>query len=146
MKVLKHSGHIKLDSIFPIDDISKVTVTNFYGTHILTDNQLKGFKTQLKGAHSRGSLAVKPGHISIELELKDATIVNAYGYTGQINFDGGFENGFSLSFDLPDINLNYDNYTTNKKKPPHFYSRLYLSPLAQLAPPIFPPFLKKSRS
>ena len=103
-------GHIKLDSIFPIDDISKVTVTNFYGTHILTDNQLKGFKTQLKGAHSRGSLQVKPGHISIELELKDATIVNAYGYTGQINFDGGFENGFSLSFDLPDINLNYDNY------------------------------------
>ena len=104
------SGHIKLDSLFAIDNISKVMVTNFYGTHTLTDKELKGFKDQLKGAKSRGGLEVKPGHISIELHLNDSTIVYAYGSTGQIHFDGGgFSNGFSASFNLPE-ELNYDNY------------------------------------
>ena len=104
-----------LDSIFPIDNIASIKVTNNSGTHILTPKELTVLKGQLKQAKFAGGLAIKPGHIILNIKLKDNTIVKSgfvYASTGSIHFDGGtdrFKQKFSGTFYLP-TKLNFDNY------------------------------------
>jgi hypothetical protein len=104
-----------LDSIFPVDDILSITVTNYYGTHKLTRTELSVLKEQLKQAKFAGGLIVKPGHISLKITLKDNTTAKpgfVYAYEGSIHFDGGinrFNKHFSASYYLP-VSLNFDNY------------------------------------
>ena len=104
-----------LDSIFPVDDILSITVTNYYGTHKLTRTELSVLKAQLKQAKYAGGLIVKPGHISLNITLKENTTAKpgfVYAYEGSIHFDGGinrFEKHFSASYYLP-VSLNFDNY------------------------------------
>lgn len=104
-----------LDSIFPIDNIESVQVINWNGTHTLTQTELTFFKQQLKKAKYAGGLLVKPGHITINIKLKNNAIAKAgfvYATTGSIHFDGGinkFKEHFSGTFHLP-MKLNFDNY------------------------------------
>jgi len=104
-----------LDSIFPIDDIVSIQVTNFSGTHTLTTKELTALKDQLKQATYSGGLLVKPGHITVSIKLKDDAIAKpgfVYASTGNIHFDGGIDKvkqHFSGTFYLP-TQLNFDNY------------------------------------
>ena len=106
---------LRLDSIFPIDDIKSITVSNNSGTHTLTQEELVILKEQLKEAKSSGSLSVKPGHITLSIELQTNTKAKpgwVYAYTGTVNFDGGtdkYGKGFSATFYLP-LDINFDNY------------------------------------
>ena len=106
---------LRLDSIFPIDDIKSITVSNNSGTHTLTQEELVLLKEQLKAAKSSGSLSVKPGHITLSIELQTNTKAKpgwVYAYTGTVNFDGGtdkYGKGFSATFYLP-LDINFDNY------------------------------------
>lgn len=106
---------IKLDSIFPVDDIISVKVRNNYGEHTLTVNELAKLKTLLKQATSAGGLVIKPGHIILSVKLKNNSIAKpglAYASTGSVHFDGATSrNGqiFSNTFKLP-AQLNFDNY------------------------------------
>jgi hypothetical protein len=110
----KDKGQV-LDSIFPIDNIASIKLTNNSGTHILTAKELTVLKGQLKQAKFAGGLLIKPGHIIIDIKLKDNTIVKSgfvYASTGEIHFDGGtdkFKQRFSGTFYLP-TKLNFDNY------------------------------------
>ena len=103
-----------LDSIFPIDDILSITVTNYYGTHQLTTNELAVLKEQLKKAKFSGGL-LKPGHIWLKIMLKENTTAKTgfvYAKEGSIHFDGGtsrFNKRFSGTYYLP-VSLNFDNY------------------------------------
>ena len=107
-------GHV-LDSIFPIQNIVSIKVTNNSGTHILTTEELTVLKRQLKQAKFAGGLLIKPGHILLNIKLKDTTIAKSgfvYASTGAIHFDGGvdkFKQRFSGTFYLP-AKLNFDNY------------------------------------
>ncbi|MBK9106624.1 MAG: hypothetical protein IPL92_19215 [Saprospiraceae bacterium] len=109
------SNVLRLDSIFPIDDIKSITVSNNSGTHTLTQEELVLLKEQLKEAKSSGSLSVKPGHITLSIELQTKTKAKpgwVYAYTGIVNFDGGtdkYGKGFSATFYLP-LDINFDNY------------------------------------
>ena len=104
-----------LDSIFPIDNIVSIRVTNYNGSHILTANELTTLKVQLKRAKFAGGLLVKPGHITLSINLKDNTTVKSgfvYASTGAIHFDNAidkFKQKFSGTFYLP-TKLNFDNY------------------------------------
>ncbi|MFZ1675623.1 MAG: hypothetical protein WBP41_12955 [Saprospiraceae bacterium] len=104
-----------LDSIFPIDNIVNIKVTNFSGTHTLTAKELTILKEQLKQAKYAGGLLIKPGHITVSISLKDDTIAKTgfvYGSTGCIHFDGGidkFNHHINGTFYLP-TQLNFDNY------------------------------------
>jgi len=106
---------LRLDSIFPVDDIKSITVSNNSGTHTLTQDELVLLKEQLKGAKSSGSLSVKPGHITLSIELQTNTKAKpgwVYAYNGIVNFDGGtdkYGKGFSATFYLP-LDINFDNY------------------------------------
>jgi hypothetical protein len=106
----KDKGQL-LDSIFPIDNILSVKVTNIHGTHILTTKEL----AELKQATFAGGLLIKPGHIILNITLKDNTIVKSgfvYASTGKIHFDGGQDKSketFSGTFNLL-TQLNFDNY------------------------------------
>jgi hypothetical protein len=110
----KDKGQL-LDSIFPIDNIIRVKVTNINGTHLLTTTELTELKRQLKQAIFAGGLLIKPGHIILDITLKDNTIVKSgfvYASTGKIHFDGGLDKSkqtFSGTFNLP-TQLNFDNY------------------------------------
>lgn len=44
--------HIILHSIFPIDNIAKIKITNNYGECFLTENKLTNLKIQLKNINS----------------------------------------------------------------------------------------------
>lgn len=104
-----------LDSIFPIDNIVSIKVTNNNGTHILTEKELTTLKGLLKRAKFAGGLLAKPGHITLDIKLEDNTTVKSgfvYASTGAIHFDNAidkFKQNFSGSFYLPK-NLNFDNY------------------------------------
>lgn len=104
-----------LDSIFPIESILSITVTNFSGTHTLTTKELTILKEQLKKAKYAGGLLIKPGHITLTIKLKDNSVAKpgfVYASTGSIHFDGGvdkFKQHFSGTFHLP-AKLNFDNY------------------------------------
>lgn len=104
-----------LDSIFPINNIVRISVTNYSGTHTLTAKELTILKEQLKKAKFAGGLLIKPGHITLNILLKDNTIIKSgyvYASTGSIHFDGGvdkFKQPFNGSFHLP-AKLNFDNY------------------------------------
>jgi hypothetical protein len=104
-----------LDSVFPIDNIARVTVRNNSGAHVLSAKEWAVLKAQLKQARFAGGLLLKPGHIVLQLTLKDPTIAKAgfvYGSTGAIHIDGGtdkFQHRFSGTFELP-TQLNFDNY------------------------------------
>lgn len=104
-----------LDSIFPIDNIKSITVTNFSGTHLLTTKELTTLKEQLKEAKYAGGLFLKPGHITLTIKLKGNTAAKSgfvYASTGSIHFDGGidqFKQYFTGTFYLP-TKLNFDNY------------------------------------
>ena len=106
---------LRLDSIFPIDDIKSIIVSNNSGTHTLTKDELVVLKEQLKEAKSSGSLSLKPGHITLSIELQTNTKAKpgwVYAYTGIVNFDGGtdkYGKGFSATFYLP-LDINFDNY------------------------------------
>ena len=119
------SGH-SLNSIFPIDDIESITVTNYHAStlltndtqnesHTLTADELNKLKTQFKGAKFAGGLLVKPGHIMLSVKLKTnskAKTGSVYAYTGNINFEGATDrNGkkFSGTYYLP-LAINFDNY------------------------------------
>jgi len=105
----------KLDSIFPINDIQSITVTNYSGSHTLTKTELVFLKDQLKQAKFAGGLLVKPGHVSLTIKLKDNSTSKAgfvYAYEGSINFDGGINRlgeRFSGTYYLP-LSINFDNY------------------------------------
>jgi hypothetical protein len=104
-----------LDSIFPIDNILSITVTNFNGEHTLSEEELTTLKEQLKNAKFASGLLIKPGHITLTIKLKDTSIAKSgfvYASTGSIHFDGGvdkFKQHFSGTFHLP-TKLNFDNY------------------------------------
>lgn len=104
-----------LDSIFPIDNIVSIKVTNNSGTHTLTTKELITLKGLLKKAKFAGGLLVKPGHISLDIKLKDNTIIKSgfvYASTGLIHFNNGidkFRQRFRGTFYLP-TKLNFDNY------------------------------------
>lgn len=104
-----------LDSIFPIDNILSITVTNYNGEHTLLEEELTTLKEQLKNAKFAGGLLIKPGHITLTIKLKDTSIAKSgfvYASTGSIHFDGGvdkFKQHFSGTFHLP-TKLNFDNY------------------------------------
>ena len=104
-----------LDSIFPTEDIISIKVTNNNGTHILTTKELTFLKGQLKLAKFAGGLLNKPGHIFLNIKLKDNTFLKTgfvYASTGAIHFDGGinkFKEKFSGTYYLPK-KLNFDNY------------------------------------
>ncbi len=104
-----------LDSIFPIDNIKSIKVKNNSGTHLLTAKELTVFKTQLKQAKFAGGLLVKPGHIFLQIKLKDEKVIKpgyVYASTGSIHFDEGvdkFKETFSGTFDLP-TKFNFDKY------------------------------------
>ena len=110
----KDKGQL-LDSIFPIDNIASIKVTNNSGTHILNTKDLAALKGQLKQARFAGGLLIKPGHIILNIKLKDNTILKSgfvYASTGSIHFDGGtdkFKQRFSGTFYLP-TKVNFDNY------------------------------------
>ena len=102
-----------LDSIFPIDNIIGITVSNNSGTHVLTAKELTYLKGQLKQARYAGGVIAKPGHIRLSLKLKNSSEeTGAYAYTGSIHFRGAtsrFNKYFSGSYYLP-TQLNFDNY------------------------------------
>jgi hypothetical protein len=115
-----------LNSIFPIDDIESITVTNYHAsklltndtqnqTHTLTTDELNKLKKQLKDAKYAGGLLVKPGHIILTVKLKmdsKAKTGSVYAYKGNINFDGATDrngNKFSGTYYLP-LAINFDNY------------------------------------
>jgi len=114
-KITKQEKGFLLDSIFPIDNIQSITVTNFTGKHILTAKELTTLKEQLKKAKFAGGLLIKPGHITLTIKLKDNSITKSgfvYASTGSIHFDGGvdkFKKHFTGTFHLP-TKLNFDNY------------------------------------
>jgi hypothetical protein len=104
-----------LDSIFPIDNILSITVTNYSGRHVLNAIELEALKEQLKNAKFAGGLLIKPGHITLSIKLKDNSNAKSgfvYASIGSIHFDGGvdrFEKHFTGTFHLP-TKLNFDNY------------------------------------
>lgn len=104
-----------LDSIFPIDNILSITVTNYSGRHVLNAIELEALKEQLKNAKFAGGLLMKPGHITLSIKLKDNSNAKSgfvYASIGSIHFDGGvdrFEKHFTGTFHLP-TKLNFDNY------------------------------------
>lgn len=104
-----------LDSIFPIESILSITVTNFSGIHTLTTKELTTVKEQLIKAKYAGGLLIKPGHITLTIKLKDNSVAKSgfvYASTGSIHFDGGldqFKQPFTGTFYLP-TKLNFDNY------------------------------------
>ena len=106
---------LRLDSIFPIDDIKSIIVSNNSGTHTLTKDELVVLKEQLKEAKSSGSLSLKPGHITLSIELQTNTKAKpgwVYAYTGTVNFDGGtdkYGKAINATFYLP-LDINFDNY------------------------------------
>lgn len=108
-------GKQSLDSIFPIDNIQLITVTNNNGSHTLTERELVVLKEQLRQAKFAGGLLVKPGHIILSIKLRPNSKGKSgyvYAYNGMINFDGAtdrFGKGFSGSYYLP-LNINFDNY------------------------------------
>jgi hypothetical protein len=110
----KDEGQV-LDSIFPIDNIIGIKVTNNSGRHNLTTKELTVLKGQLKLSKFAGGLLIKPGHIILDIKLKDTTIAKSgfvYASTGEIHFDGGtdkYKQRFSGTFYLP-TKLNFDNY------------------------------------
>ena len=106
---------ICLDSIFPVNDIMQITVTNLYVSHILTPAQLIRLKAQLEKAKSAGGLLAKPGHIFLHIKMKGTSNSKpgfVYCYTGEINFEGGINKTgqkFLGTFLLP-TRINFDNY------------------------------------
>ncbi|QEC68974.1 hypothetical protein FRZ67_17275 [Panacibacter ginsenosidivorans] len=104
-----------LDSIFPIDNIVTIKVKNYSGIHTLTTKEFTILKEQLKKAKFAGGLLIKPGHIILEVKLKDNTFLSSglvYASTGAIHFDDATDknkNKFSGTFYLP-TKLNFDNY------------------------------------
>lgn len=119
------NGH-SLNSIFPVDDIESITVTNYHASRLLTNNtqnasysltkdELNKLKKQLKDAKFAGGLLVKPGHIMLSVKLKEnskAKTGSVYAYKGNINFDGATGrngNKFSGTYYLP-LAINFDNY------------------------------------
>ena len=104
-----------LDSIFPIENIKSITITNNNGIHILSEKELTDLKRVLIKAKYEGGLIIKPGHITLKIELKDNSIIKAgfvYASIGSIHFDYGiskFKQKFSGSFKLPK-RINFDNY------------------------------------
>jgi hypothetical protein len=107
-------AHI-LNSIFPVDDIVSITVTNYNGIHKLTPKELAFLKEQLKKAKWAGGLLVKPGHITMRMQLKTNTaakIGEVYPTQGSIHFEGAvnkFGEPFMGTYHLP-LAVNFDNY------------------------------------
>lgn len=114
-EITENKNNFPLDSIFPIENILSITVTNYNGEHTLTEAELAILKSQLKGSNFAGGLLIKPGHITLSISLKDETIAKSgfvYASTGSIHFEGGvdkFNKNFSGTFHLP-TKLNFDDY------------------------------------
>ena len=104
-----------LASVFPVNDIVSITVTNFSGTHTLTKSELLVLKQQLSQSRFAGGLLVKPGHASLSIRLAPTSKAKpgyVYVFNGMVNFDGGLDksgNRFSGSYYLP-LSVNFDNY------------------------------------
>jgi hypothetical protein len=104
-----------LIEVFPVEDIQSITVTNYNGTHLFTNNELIFLKRQLKEAKFAGGLLEKPGHIALSIKLKTgskAKTGDVYAYEGTINFDGGIDkygNTFSGTYYFP-LSINFDSY------------------------------------
>lgn len=114
-KAISIDKKIELGSIFPIDDIIKITVSNNHGTHQLTKKELVTLKKELTTAAFAGGLLIKPTHIIIKIQLREKTVAKpgfVYASTGSIHFDGAinkFGEIFTGTFHLlPKIN--FDNY------------------------------------
>ncbi|MBC8051446.1 MAG: hypothetical protein H7Y13_00095 [Sphingobacteriaceae bacterium] len=119
------NGH-SLNSIFPVDDIESITVTNYHASglltndtqkasYALTEDELNKLKKQFKDAKFAGGLLVKPGDIMLSVKLKatsKAKTGSVYAYKGNINFDRATDrngNKFSGTYYLP-LAINFDNY------------------------------------
>ena len=104
-----------LGSVFPVDDIESITVTNYNGTHKLTPKELSFLKEQLKKAKYAGGLLVKPGHITMGMQLKTKSAAKSgyvYPTKGSIHFDGAVNKlgkQFSGTYWLP-LAINFDDY------------------------------------
>ncbi|GAB3845472.1 hypothetical protein GCM10028822_03960 [Hymenobacter terrigena] len=104
-----------LDSIYPIENIASIKVTNNNGKHTLTMKELTALKLELKQAKFAGGLLIKPSHILLDIKLKDNAVAKSgfvYASTGAIHFENGidrFKQRFSGTFYLP-TKLNFDNY------------------------------------
>lgn len=102
-------------SIFPVEDIQSITVSNNSGKHTLTTKELTFLKEQLIAARYGGGLLVKPGHISLSIKLRagsKAKLTSAYAYTGIVNFNFGtdrFGKRLYGTYYLP-LAVNFDNY------------------------------------
>ncbi len=105
---------IRLATIFPVDSITKIRVSNFTGTHSLSENELAKLKALLKNAVIVG-LTAKPGHITLEITLTENCLANP-GFTYVTSSGLHFENAkdrlgqpFQGTVILPEI-INFDNY------------------------------------
>ena len=104
-----------LNEIFNIEDIQSVKVTNINGKHQLTLKELKLLKGCLKVAKAIGGLTEKPGHIFLEIKLKENKIVRlGYVYASKqtIHFENGIDKNdqeFTGSFRMPK-GFNFDSY------------------------------------
>jgi hypothetical protein len=104
-----------LDSIFPVDDILQIKVSNLYGVYVLKDQELIKLKKELKNAKYAGCFFAKPRHVFIELQLKKgsaASVNYILCSTGEVHFDNGisrFGKKFQGTFNLPSM-VNFDTY------------------------------------
>lgn len=110
----KNKGQL-LNTFFPIDNIVSIKITNNNGAHVLTMNELRVLKSQLKQAKFAGGLLIKPNHITLDIKLIKSGLSKpgfVYASTGAIHFEDAvdrFKQEFSGTFYLP-TKLNFDNY------------------------------------
>jgi hypothetical protein len=104
-----------LNEIFNIESIQSVRITNINGKHQLTLKELKHLKECLNLAKPIGGLIEKPGHIFLEIKLKENKIVKlGYVYASKqtIHFENGIDKNdqeFTGSYRMPK-GFNFDNY------------------------------------
>ena len=104
-----------LSEIFNIEDIQSVKVRNINGKHQLTLKELKHLKKCLKAAKPIGGLIEKPGHIFLEIKLKENKVVRlgyVYASKQSIHFENGIDKNdqeFTGSYRMPK-GFNFDSY------------------------------------
>jgi hypothetical protein len=115
VEVQENLRNRSLEEIFPIESIQSVKIRNINGKHLLTTKELKHLKDCLKAAKPFGGLTEKPGHIFLEIKLKENKVVHlGYVYASKqiIHFENGIDKNdqeFSGSYRMPK-GFNFDSY------------------------------------
>ena len=115
VELQQNSTKRTLNEIFDIESIQSVKIININGKHQLTLKELKHLKECLKVAKPIGGLVEKPGHIFLEIKLKENKIVHLdYVYASKqiIHFDNGIDKNnqeFKGSYRMPK-GFNFDSY------------------------------------